>query len=140
MEAHNNVPVEEAALEFFGSPEGKEISLEEDPAQEVAVSSIVNVVPRNFTFRESSGTPGRILEQSVAITRPPNAGFFTIIFSINGAFTTPDFQFLTERPLGQFMASLGLRGDNFVCTVRLTDSNQDDPIFISVTGAIVFYQ
>jgi hypothetical protein len=141
MEAHNNVPVEEAALEeFFGTPEGKEINLEADPAQEVAVSTILSVVPRTFTFRESSGTPGRILEQSVAIPRPPNAGFFTTIFSINAAFTTPDFRFLTERPLGQYLASVGLRGDNFVCTVRLTDSNQDDPIFISVSGIVVFFQ
>jgi hypothetical protein len=139
MEAHNNVPVEEAALEFFGTPEGKEINLEADPAQEVAVSTILSVVPRTFTFRESSGTPGRILEQSVPITRPPGAGFFTMIPALNAAFTTPDF-FLTERPLGQFMASVFLRGDNFVCRVRLTDSNQDDPIFISVSAIVIFFQ
>jgi hypothetical protein len=140
METHNNVSVEEPTLESFDFPEGKEVSVEEGRAQEVALSSIVSLAVRTFTFRENSGPPGRILEQSVAITRPAGAGFFTTMPTINAAFTSSDFRVLTERPLGQFIASLGLRGDNFVCTVRLTDSNQDDPIFISVTGIVVFFQ
>jgi hypothetical protein len=140
MENNNNVPFEEVAREFFGTPEGKEINLEADPAQEVAVSTILSVVPRIFTFRESSGTPGRTLEQAVAITRPPNAGFFTMIPGMTAAFTTPDFQFLRERPLGQFLADVFLRGNNLVCRVRLTDSNQDDPIAISVAATVVFFQ
>jgi hypothetical protein len=140
METNNNVPVEEVTREFFDSPEGKEINLEADPAQEVAVSTILSVVPRIFTFRESSGTPGRTLEQAVAITRPPNAGSFTMISGMTAAFTTSNFQTLTERPLGQFLAEVFLRGDNFVCRVRLTDSNADDPISISVRGLVVFFQ
>lgn len=59
---------------------------------------------------------------------------------IMGAFTTRDFQRLTERPLGQFYAGIGLRGNNLVCTMRLTDSNVDDPVFIQVTGIVVFYR
>jgi hypothetical protein len=35
---------------------------------------------------------------------------------------------LTERPLGQLVVDTGMRGDNLVCGVRLTDSNADDPV------------
>jgi hypothetical protein len=42
--------------------------------------------------------------------------------------------------LGQISAVLGLRGtDNFVCQVRLTDSNQDDPILITVRALFIFF-
>lgn len=136
----NNIPVDVSPSESFRFPEGKEVSAEEGKAQEATISSIVGVAARTFTFRENSNTPGRTLEQSVIVNVPSGAGFFTSIAQINGAFTTSDFRFLTERPLGQFIVSIFLRGNNFVCQVRLTDSNSDDPIFISVTGIIVFFQ
>jgi hypothetical protein len=133
-------PVELATLEAFKAPEGKVGSLEEGTAQEVDISSISGVTFHTFEFLENSNTPGRFLEQSVVVNVPAGAGFFVCLNTITGSFTTGDFQFLAERPLGQFSVSLGLRGNNFVCQVRLTDSNQDDPIFIRVRGLIVFFQ
>ncbi len=136
----NSIPVDVSPVESFRFPKGKEVSVEEGRAQEATVSSIVRVVSQTFTFKENANTPGRFLEQSVVVNVPSGAGFFTSIFSFMGAFTTPDFQLLTERPLGQFSVSVGLRGNNFVCQVRLTDSNQDDPIFIQVSALLIFFQ
>jgi hypothetical protein len=140
MEASNNIPAEEPTLEYFRPPEGKEARVEEGLAQAVDISSIVSIATNEFVFQESSGTPGRFLEQAVAVTRPPNAGFFTLMTKVSHAFMTPDLQFLTERPLGQVFAQVGMRGDNLVCTVRLTDSNADDPIRIRVTAHVLFFQ
>jgi hypothetical protein len=127
-------------IETFQLPEGASAAELNGAATQVNVSSIVSVVSTVFTFRENSNTPGRTLEQTRTVTRPPGSGFFVGLNAINGAFTTSDFQHLTERPLGQFLASLGLRGNNtLVCQVRLTDSNSDDPIFISVGAFIVFF-
>jgi hypothetical protein len=127
-------------LETFSLPEGAEAVRGDGMATQVAISSIVSVASNTFVFRENSNTPGRLLEQSVVVNRPSGAGFFTCIPAFTGAFTSSDFQTLRERPLGQFFAQVFLRGNSLVCQVRLTDSNADDPIFIFVTGLIVFFQ
>jgi len=140
MQQLKNAPIEEIALASFRAPEGKEGIIEEGKAQEVAITSIVGVASHTFTFRENANTPGRTLEASTVVTVPAGAGFFTMVNTFSGAFTTSDFQFLRERPMGQFFVNLGLRGNNFVCRVRLTDANSDDPILISVTGIIAFFR
>lgn len=140
MQQVKNTPIEEKTLDSFRVPEGKESTIQEGRAQEVAITSIVGVASNTFTFRESTNTPGRTLEASTIVTVPEGAGFFTMINTFSGSFTTPDFQFLKERPIGQFFVNLGLRGNNFVCRVRLTDANSDDPILISVTGIIAFFR
>jgi hypothetical protein len=133
--------VEKRELESFRIPEGKHVSHNEGAARQVAgLTSIVSVADHVFSFNENSNTPGRLLEQSVVVNVPPNTGFFVSMYGFTGSFTTGDFQFLTERPLGQFHVALGLRGNNFVCQVRLTDSNSDDPISINVSGLVIFYQ
>jgi hypothetical protein len=126
-------------IESFQLPEGAVADLD-GGVQQINVSSIISIVNADFTFQENSNTPGRTLQQTRTVTRPPGSGFFVGLNVINGAFTTPDFKTLTERPLGQFFAIVGLAGDNtLVCTVRLTDSNQDDPIFIRVRAFIIFF-
>jgi hypothetical protein len=127
-------------LETFRAPPNAKMQGSPPQLQIAAVSSIVGVASHTFEFRENSNTPGRLLEQSVVVTVPPGAGFFTVIPFFTAAFTNSDFTKLGERPLGQLFASIGLRGNNLVCQVRLTDSNSDDPIFIAVTGIVVFYQ
>jgi len=113
----------------------------DDEAVQVNVASIVSVVGVNFTFQENANTPGRVLQQTRSVTRPAGSGFFTGLNFFKSSFTTSNFQFLTERPLGEISVSLGLLADNqtLVCQVRLTDSNQDDPIDIRVRGFIAFY-
>ncbi len=125
--------------EPFRAPEGVKLTKVEGELQTVDITSVVSVASNTFTFRETGGTPGRVLEQSVVIRVPSGAGSFICTPYFTGAFITRD-GFLTERPLGQFFVSTFLRGDNLVCRVRLTDSNQDDPIFIQVTATVVFYR
>lgn len=124
-------------------PPGKQVAISAvgTVQQALEVSTIIGVAPVTFVFNENSNTPGRLLEQTVVVNRPdPNSGFFIMLAGISGAFTTSDFQFLTERPLGQFLAQVFLRGtDNLVCQVRLTDSNSDDPVSLFVTAVIVFF-
>jgi hypothetical protein len=102
---------------------------------------ITNVIPLSFDFFEPGGPdhllPGRPLEQTRAFERPPGSGFFVALTTVNGAFVHPD-NTLTQRPLGQFLVSLGVRGSNVVvCNVRLTDENMDDAIHIIVRGVLV---
>jgi hypothetical protein len=130
--------VTEPTTSSFQMPSGQ-VPATGGQALQANVSSIVNVVGATFLFRENSNTPGRVLEQSQVVNVPAGAGFFTGINGIDGAFTTSDFTHLTERPLGEFSAFVGLRGNNLVCTVRLTDSNSDDPIQIVVRGFIAFF-
>ena len=57
--------------------------------------------------------------------------------TVNGAFVHPD-NTVTQRPLGQFLVSLGVRESNVVvCNVQLTDENMDDAIHIVVRGVLV---
>ncbi len=136
----SQVPVEpDQDIESFQPPGGATAELDGN-VQQVNVSSIVSVVGADFTFQENSGTPGRFLEQTRVVSRPPGSGFFVGVNVFRGSFTTPNFLFLAERPLGQFNVSVGLRGTNtLVCQVRLTDSNQDDPIDIRVRAFIAFF-
>lgn len=128
----------DTTLETFGLPAGAKIH--PDGKAQIAVSSMVSIALADFNFQENANTPGRLLQQSKPINRPANAGFFVVLQAYQSSFTTSDFQHLTERPLGEFSVRLGLTGNNFVCQVRLTDSNQDDPIVIRVSGAVVFFQ
>jgi len=58
-----------------------------------------------------------------------------------GAFVTDGGAHLTERPLGEFEVSVGFAGPtNLPCTIRLTDSNSDDPVKVNVRGLIVFFR
>lgn len=135
----NRLPVETTRLETFRVPAHAALAPRPGEAAAVNVSAIVGLASHTFTFKENSSTPGRQLEQSVVVSVPSGAGYFTCIPYLMGAFTTPDFLHLTERPLGQFYVSVGLRGNNLVCSVRLTDSNSDDPIYIEVSATVVFY-
>lgn len=58
--------------------------------------------------------------------------YYAFVNTVNG-------NTLTERPLGQFVVDVDMRGDNLVCGVRLTDSNADDPVSIAVTAAVLFF-
>jgi hypothetical protein len=135
----NSVTIRNPEIETFRAPARAQLTAREGEAMAINVSSIVSLAFNTFTFQGNSNTPGRFLEQSVVVNVPSGAGFFTCAPHITGAFTTGDFRFLTERPLGQFYVDVGLRGNNLVCGVRLTDSNSDDPIFIQVTAIVVFY-
>ncbi|MEJ7638683.1 MAG: hypothetical protein WKF75_12085 [Singulisphaera sp.] len=100
---------------------------------------VTGVVSRRFTFRENSNTPGRILEQAVAINVPPGSGFIVSMSYFTGAFTNSNFSRLAERPIGPFCFSVGRRGNSLVCQVGLTDSNSDDPVFIEVDANVLFF-
>ena len=108
-------------------------------ALQADVTSIVSVVGADFAFQQNANTPGRFLEQTRPVTRPPGSGFFVGVNTIRSSFTSNNFQTLTERPLGQIFVSVGLRGTDLVCQVRLTDSNSDDPIDIRVRAFIAFF-
>ncbi|MEM7758956.1 MAG: S8 family serine peptidase [Cyanobacteria bacterium P01_A01_bin.40] len=127
-------------IKTFDVPEGSELSNIEGRARAADITTMLKVASHTFTFKENQNTPGRLLEQSVVVDVPSGAGFFVCTPYTTGAFTTPNFNSLTERPLGQFYLNAGLRGNNLVCSVRLTDSNADDPIFIQVTATVVFYR
>lgn len=141
MQQANQLQVDlDKDIETFQLPEGAAAAELNGAATQVNVSSVISFVGADFTFQENSNTPGRTLEQTRTVTRPPGSGFFVGLNVINGAFTTSDFQHLTERPLGQFFVIVGMRGDNtLVCQVRLTDSNSDDPVFIRVRAFVIFF-
>jgi hypothetical protein len=143
---HGNAPVEGITpLESFRLPEGGEISAKEGRAQQIGITSIVGIARNLFSFRENAGTPGRTLEKVVAVNVPAGANHFITIDAVYAAYTTADFTRLTERPLGQLLFDVFLRrnslgGNELVCRVRLTDSNQDDPIVIHVRAGVVFFR
>ena len=132
--------VSESEILIFEAPESSTAQLDDEAAQ-VDVASIVSLVAVSFVFQENANNPGRVLQQTRSVSRPPGSGFFTGLNLFKHSFTTSNFQFLTERPLGEFSVSLGLLADNqtLVCQVRLTDSNQNDSIDIRVGGFIVFF-
>jgi len=123
-----------------GWPGGVTVASADKELPIAPLSQVVGVASHLFSFRENSNTPGRLLEQAIVVNVLAGAGFFTSINYFTGAFTTANFANLTERPLGQFFVSVGLRGNNLVCQVRLTDSNSDDPVFIDVAANILFFQ
>lgn len=136
----NAMTVHDPDVKAFRAPESAALTVAEGAAAVAAVTSIVSVASHTFTFRENNNTPGRFLEQSVVVDVPTGAGYFTSVPFVGAAFTTSNYQLLTERPLGQIYFSAGLRGNNLVCGVRLTDSNSDDPISVQVTCIVVFYR
>ncbi|MCA9234319.1 MAG: hypothetical protein KDA44_02555 [Planctomycetales bacterium] len=92
---------------------------------------------RTFTFVLGDGD---FSEQTSAVPRPNNAGFVTFLNTLNYAFVTSSGSTtIKERPLGQFFARVGLRGNNLVCTVRLTDRNADDAVRITVSAGVLFW-
>lgn len=108
------------------------------------MSVIVNVVGFDFFFDEPGGRdhllPGRPLEQTRPIDIPSGAGFIVSVAQFSGSFVTDGGVHLTERPLGQFQISVGIRdGNTIVCRVRLTDSNMDDAVKISVRGSVLIF-
>jgi hypothetical protein len=114
-----------------------------DDVSAAAVGSI-GVIPFSFEFkkRNQTGTPspGSTHEQSTVVSIPSGSGFFITLNYIDGGFVENNFNTLRERPLGQFFVSVGLRGNNLVCRVRLTDVNSDDPIIVRVSGTLVTFR
>ncbi len=92
---------------------------------------------RTYAFDLSNGD---FSEQTSAVPLPPGAGFITLLNSLDYAFVrSPGSTTLTERPLGQFHVAVGMRGNNLVCRVRLTDTNADDPVRVRVTAGVLFW-
>ena len=109
------------------------------------ISAVVGVSGFTFDFFNEGGPnnllPGRPTNQTASFTPPAGAGAFVCLSTILGAFVTNGGANLTERPLGEFEVSVGFAGPTTLsCTIRLTDSNSDDPVKVSVRGLIVFFR
>jgi len=109
------------------------------------VNSIVGLSSFAFDFFNEGGTnnllPGRPTTQTASFRPPAGAGAFVCLSTFLGAFVTNGGANLTERPLGEFEVSVGFAGPTTLsCTIRLTDSNSDDPVKVSVRGLIVFFR
>ena len=66
---------------------------------------------------------------------------FIVLRSFLGEFVTDGGAHLTERPLGEFEVDVFFSGPGQIsCTIRLTDSNADDPVKVQVRGLIVFFR
>jgi hypothetical protein len=109
------------------------------------ISAVVGVSGFSFDFFNEGGPnnllPGRPTTQTASFTPPSGAGAFVCLSTVLGAFVTDGGVHLTERPLGEFEISVGFAGPTTLsCTIRLTDSNSDDPVKVSVRGLIVFFR
>ena len=109
------------------------------------VSAIVGFSEFAFDFFNEGGTnnllPGRPTTQTASFQPPARAGAFVLLRSFLCDFVTDGGVHLTERPLGEFEVSVGFTGPTTLsCTIRLTDSNSDDPVKVSVRGLIVFFR
>ncbi len=109
------------------------------------ITAIVGVSGFAFDFFNEGGPnnllPGRPTTQTASFTPPAGAGAFVCLSSLFNAFVTNGGANLTERPLGEFEVSVGFAGPTTLsCTIRLTDSNSDDPVKVSVRGLIVFFR
>jgi hypothetical protein len=109
------------------------------------ISAVVGVSGFSFDFFNEGGPnnllPGRPTTQTASFTPPRGAGAFVCLSTVLGAFVTDGGVHLTERPLGEFEISVGFAGPTTLsCTIRLTDSNSDDPVKVSVRGLIVFFR
>lgn len=124
----------DGSLLKFAAPDGKSLQTKENYANSFTVSNIASVSSHTFQFQRANGD---YEEKTIAVSRPPGAGFTVMLQDLYYAFTSGAS--LTERPLGQFVVDIGMRGDNLVCGVRLTDSNADDPVSIEVTAAVLFF-
>ena len=108
------------------------------------INNMIGTLGHRFEFVEPGGTnhlkPGRPLSQQVRIDMPEQVGFFVMLNGFNHAFVNGNR--LTERPLGQMYATVGI---NFAartlnCNVRLSDSNSDDAVHIIVDVVAVFFR
>ena len=111
----------------------------------IPISAVVGVSGFSFDFFNEGGNnnllPGRPTTQTASFTPPTGAGAFACLSTFLGAFVTDGGAHLTERPLGEFEVSVGFAGPRTLsCTIRLTDSNSDDPVKVSVRGLIVFFR
>jgi len=130
--------IPEPPLAQAGAPDSARVVQQAD-GFDVGPSAIGSISQafRTFTFVLSDGD---FAERTSAVARPAGAGFITFLNGLDFAFVRADGStILTERPLGQFFANVGLRGDNLVCTVRLTDRNADDPVRVVVTAGVLFW-
>lgn len=131
------VEARDEQLEKFAAPENKTITSKEGSAQSINISNVVGIALNTFSFQLDNGNT---VEQTVAVNRPPGAGFTVMLQDLYYSFVNRDNRAqLTERPLGQFIADIGLRGNELVCRVRLTDRNADDPVSIFVSAAVLFF-
>jgi hypothetical protein len=111
----------------------------------IPIAAVVGVSGFSFNFFNEGGTnnllPGRPTSQTASFRPPAGAGAFVSLNAFLGAFVTNGGANLTERPLGEFEVSVGFAGPTTLsCTIRLTDSNSDDPVKVSVRGLIVFFR
>jgi hypothetical protein len=111
----------------------------------ISIAAVVGVSAFSFNFFNEGGTdnllPGRPTNQTASFTPPRGAGAFVCLSTVIGAFVTNGGANLTERPLGEFEVSVGFSGPTSLsCTIRLTDSNSDDPVKVIVRGLIVFFR
>jgi hypothetical protein len=109
------------------------------------INAIVGVSWFLFDFFNEGGPnnpkPGRPTTQTTSFTRPAGVGAFVCLSGFSYAFVTDGGAHLTERPLGKFDVFVGFPGPGTLsCTIRLTDSNSDDPVKVSVQGFIVFFR
>jgi len=124
-------------LRKFAPPEGKQVELRDGEARSVEVAGVIRTASHTFEFRRANGEAE---EKTVAVSRPAGAGFIVMVQDLYYAFmSAASGNTLRERPLGQFVVDVGMRGDNLVCKVRLTDVNADDPVSISVTAGVLFF-
>jgi hypothetical protein len=131
------VEARDEQLEKFAAPENKTMTSKEGSAQSININNVVGIALNTFSFQLDNGNT---TEQTVAVNRPPGAGFTVMLQDLYYAFVDRNNRAqLTERLLGQFIADIGLRGNELVCRVRLTDRNADDPVSIFVTAAVLFF-
>jgi len=108
------------------------------------VSAILGISNFVFDFFNEGGPnnlkPGRSTTQTVSISPPDGTtNGFICLRKIAGQFVTNGGANLTERPLGAFIVDVDFGPNNTLnCTVRLSDSNGDDPIKVYVHGTIVY--
>ena len=121
----------------FTTPKGQHFIEEEGYAKSYSLSQVVNIATHTFRFERADGD---YEEKTVAVNRPSGAGFIVMLIDLYYAFVNKNNRGqLIERPLGQFVADVGMRGNNLVCGVRLTDINADDAVSIEVTAGVLFF-
>ncbi|WP_026736156.1 hypothetical protein [Fischerella sp. PCC 9605] len=134
----SQVELNNEELVTFAAPEGQSLETQEGIAQSIDVRNVVRIVNHKFRFELNNGN---IAEQSIPVTRPPGTGYTVFLQRLFYSFVDRNNrQQLTQRPLGEFFAEIGLTQNNqFACRVRLTDINADDPVTITVEGAVLFF-
>ncbi len=120
------------------------------------IAAVVGISAFSFDFFNEGGPdnllPGRPTTQTASFTppggtgEPPGGGgqggvgAFVCLNAFQGSFVTGGVH-LTEQPLGEFEVSVEFSSSTSLSwTIRLTDSNSDDPVKVSVRGLIVFFR